>query len=78
MVLAIHSTAFLFIAAAQGLFLLAGIAGCVPSLRRLNVIGIAHYFWLVQAAAGVGFVRGLFGQQSVAWRRFQRTPLEVA
>lgn len=76
--LAAHSTWFMWMAAGQSLFLLAGAAGCAPGLRRFNVIGIAHYFWLVQAAAAVGFVRGLCGQQSVAWRRFQRTPLEGA
>jgi hypothetical protein len=47
--------------------------GCAPSLRRWNLIGLAHYFWLVQAAAAVGFVRGLSGRQPVTWRRFART-----
>ena len=41
-------------------------------LRRLRVVGLAHYFCLVQAAAAVGFVRGLAGRQSVLWRRFVR------
>jgi biofilm PGA synthesis N-glycosyltransferase PgaC len=76
--LAAYSTWFLVAVSGQLLFLLAGIAGCSPVLRRLNPIAIAHYFWLVQAAAAVGFARGLFGQQSVAWRRFQRAPVEVA
>lgn len=76
--LAVHSTSFLVLASGQLIFLLAGLAGCLPALRRLNAIALAHYFWLVQAAAALGFIRGLLGQQSVAWRRFQRTPVEVA
>lgn len=76
--LALHSTWFLVAASGQLLFLLAGLAGCSPQLRRLNPIGMAHYFWLVQAAAAVGFARGLRGRQSVAWRRFQRARVEVA
>jgi len=51
-----------------------GLAGCVPALRRLPLIGLAHYFCLVQAAAAIGFVRGLRGGQSVLWRRFVRPP----
>lgn len=63
-----------YAAAAMGqLTLLAlGIAGCVPALRRASPIAIAHYFCLIQAAAAVGFVRGLTGRQSVLWRRFDR------
>jgi hypothetical protein len=76
--LAIHSTFFFVLAVGQLLFLLAGLAGCLPMLRRLKPIALAHYFWLVQAAAALGFVRGILGQQSVAWRRFQRAPVEVA
>jgi cellulose synthase/poly-beta-1,6-N-acetylglucosamine synthase-like glycosyltransferase len=76
--LAAYSTWFLVAACGQLLFLLAGIAGCSRALRRLSPIGIAHYFWLVQAAAALGFVRGLLGYQPVAWRRFQRAPVEVA
>jgi biofilm PGA synthesis N-glycosyltransferase PgaC len=72
LVLAMDSTWFLAIAAAQLLFMLAGLAGCWPFLRLLRPIGIAHYFWLVQAAAAVGFARGLLGRQPVAWRRFGR------
>jgi cellulose synthase/poly-beta-1,6-N-acetylglucosamine synthase-like glycosyltransferase len=75
--LAGQSPVFLAAAVGQSAFLLAGLAGCLPGLRRLRVIGIAHYFWLVQAAAAVGFARGLLGQQPVAWRRFQRAPVEV-
>jgi cellulose synthase/poly-beta-1,6-N-acetylglucosamine synthase-like glycosyltransferase len=76
--LAFYSSWFLVIASAQLFFMLGGLAGCWPRLRRLKPIGIAHYFWLVQAAAAVGFTRGIFGHQSVAWRRFQRAPVEVA
>ena len=75
--LAIHSTWFLVIAALQLVFMLVGLAGCWPRLRRLSPVAIAHYFWLVQAAAAVGFMRGLLGNQPVAWRRFQRPGLEV-
>jgi hypothetical protein len=32
----------------------------------------------VHAAAAVGLVRGVLGQQSAAWRRFPRVPLEQA
>jgi cellulose synthase/poly-beta-1,6-N-acetylglucosamine synthase-like glycosyltransferase len=77
-VLAWYSTWFLVIAVVQLFFMAGGVAGCSPALRRLGPIGIAHYFWLVQAAAALGVARGLLGQQSVAWRRFQRAPVEVA
>jgi cellulose synthase/poly-beta-1,6-N-acetylglucosamine synthase-like glycosyltransferase len=77
-VLAWYSTWFLGIAVVQLVFLAGGVAGCSPALRRLGPISIAHYFWLVQAAAAVGVARGLLGHQSVAWRRFQRAPVEVA
>jgi hypothetical protein len=59
-------------AAAQGLLVVLGILGCIPRLRRHGLIAVAHYFCLVQAAAGVGFVRGLTGRQSVLWQRFTR------
>jgi len=62
-------------AAAQILLLALGVAGCAPALRRVAVISLAHYFCLVQAAAAVGFLRGLSGRQSVLWRRFIRVPL---
>ena len=52
--------------------LLMGAAGCVPRLRRIAPIAIAHYFCLLQTAAAVGFVRGLSGRQSVLWQRFAR------
>jgi len=62
-------------AAAQVLLVALGVAGCAPSLRRVAVIALAHYCCLVQAAAAVGFIRGLSGRQSVLWRRFIRVPL---
>jgi cellulose synthase/poly-beta-1,6-N-acetylglucosamine synthase-like glycosyltransferase len=54
--------------------LMVGVAGCVPLLRRASPVALAHYFFLVQAAAAVGFLRGLAGRQSVLWRRFSRVP----
>jgi hypothetical protein len=60
------------------LLVVLGLAGCVPTLRRNSVISFAHYFCLVQAAAAVGFVRGLSGQQSVLWRRFVRASANEA
>jgi cellulose synthase/poly-beta-1,6-N-acetylglucosamine synthase-like glycosyltransferase len=65
-------------AVGQGLLILLGVAGCIPALRRASVIGFAHYFCLVQAAAGVGLLRGLRGSQPVTWRRFSRVPAELA
>jgi cellulose synthase/poly-beta-1,6-N-acetylglucosamine synthase-like glycosyltransferase len=59
-------------AAAQGLVFILGIVGCWRPLRRFGLIALAHYFCLVQAAACVGFIRGLSGAQSVLWQRFQR------
>ena len=56
----------------QAVVLILGLAGCFPTLRRLPPIALSHYFCLVQAAAAVGFVKGLSGQQSVLWRRFVR------
>jgi cellulose synthase/poly-beta-1,6-N-acetylglucosamine synthase-like glycosyltransferase len=76
--LAPASDVFFFIAMGQVLFMLVGLAGCWPMLRRIALVSLAHYFWLVQAAAAVGFVRGLLGHQSVAWRRFNRAPVELA
>jgi cellulose synthase/poly-beta-1,6-N-acetylglucosamine synthase-like glycosyltransferase len=57
---------------AQAVLAAFGLAGCVPALRRIGPIAVVHYFCLVQAAAAVGFVRGLAGRQSVLWRRFDR------
>jgi hypothetical protein len=56
----------------QAVVLILGLAGCVPALRRLPPVGLSHYFCLVQAAAAVGFIKGLSGRQSVLWRRFVR------
>jgi cellulose synthase/poly-beta-1,6-N-acetylglucosamine synthase-like glycosyltransferase len=77
-VLAPTSAIFLAAALAQATFLALGLLGCIPAIRRISPFGLAHYFWLVQTAAAVGFVRGVLGRQSVAWRRVQRVPLEVA
>ena len=49
-----------------------GLLGLLPRLRRIPVVGLSHYLCLVQAAAAVGFLRGLSGRQSVLWRRFVR------
>jgi hypothetical protein len=76
--LASQSNFFLVAATVQSMFVLLGLIGCIPSVRRVGPFGLAHYFWLVQAAAAVGFVRGMFGRQSVAWRRFQRAPVGMA
>jgi cellulose synthase/poly-beta-1,6-N-acetylglucosamine synthase-like glycosyltransferase len=62
----------------QAVVLILGLAGCFPSLRRLPPIGLSHYFCLVQAAAAVGFVKGLSGRQSVLWRRFVRAQARAA
>jgi cellulose synthase/poly-beta-1,6-N-acetylglucosamine synthase-like glycosyltransferase len=75
--LSAQSTLFLGASALQLAFLAIGVLGCVPALRRWNLIGIAHYFWLVQLAAAVGFVRGLSGRQSVRWRRYARAAMEL-
>ena len=75
--LAQNSRLFLVAAGAQLAFLTVGALGCNSTLRRWNLIGIAHYFWLVQAAAAVGFVRGLSGRQAVTWRRFARASAQL-
>jgi cellulose synthase/poly-beta-1,6-N-acetylglucosamine synthase-like glycosyltransferase len=49
-----------------------GLLGTLPRLRRVPLIGLSHYLCLVQAAAAVGFLKGLSGRQSVLWRRFVR------
>jgi hypothetical protein len=56
--------------------LLLGVAGCVPALRRIRLVALAHYFCLVQTAAAVGFARGLAGRQPVVWRRFARATVQ--
>ena len=68
--LASASHAYAAAAAAQSGLVLFGIAGCIPALRRFSLISLTHYFCLVQAAAVVGFIRGITGRQSVLWRRF--------
>lgn len=77
LVLAQSSLAYAGAAAVQVLLLLFGLAGCAPVLRRSSFIAVAHYFCLVQAAAAVGFIRGLGGRQPVLWRRFNRAPVEL-
>jgi cellulose synthase/poly-beta-1,6-N-acetylglucosamine synthase-like glycosyltransferase len=62
----------------QAVVLILGLAGCVPALRRLPPVGLSHYFCLVQAAAAVGFIKGLSGRQSVLWRRFVRAAGQTA
>jgi cellulose synthase/poly-beta-1,6-N-acetylglucosamine synthase-like glycosyltransferase len=70
--LAPTSYGYAMAAAGQGLLFALGAAGCSPRLRRPAVVAVAHYFCLVQAAAMLGFVRGISGRQSVQWRRFAR------
>jgi len=70
--LASSSSRFAAVAQAQGLLVVIGLSGCRPALRRLPPVAFAHYFLLVQAAAALGFVRGLGGRQSVLWKRFAR------
>jgi cellulose synthase/poly-beta-1,6-N-acetylglucosamine synthase-like glycosyltransferase len=70
--LAGSSSQFATIATAQGILLIAGVSGCVPRLRRIPIVALAHYFLLVQAAAALGFLRGLSGRQSVLWKRVER------
>jgi cellulose synthase/poly-beta-1,6-N-acetylglucosamine synthase-like glycosyltransferase len=74
--LASSSGSYATAAFAQIVLLSFGLAGCSPTLRKVSVVGLAHYFCLVQAAAAVGFFRGLVGRQSVLWRRFTRGPLD--
>jgi hypothetical protein len=49
-----------------------GLIGSMPRLRRIPIVGLSHYLCLVQAAAAIGFLKGLSGKQSVLWRRFDR------
>jgi cellulose synthase/poly-beta-1,6-N-acetylglucosamine synthase-like glycosyltransferase len=78
LILASSSSAYAAVAVAQSVVLLLGIVGCVPVLRRVNIVALVHYFCLVQAAAAIGFLRGLGGRQSVLWRRFVRVPVAPA
>lgn len=75
--LALAPTGRLYAYALVGQFVLLGLgaAGCLPLLRRIRVVGLAHYFCLVHAAALVGLVRGMLGRQPATWRRFTRTPV---
>jgi cellulose synthase/poly-beta-1,6-N-acetylglucosamine synthase-like glycosyltransferase len=59
-------------------FIGVGILGCVPRLRAVKWVGVAHYLCLAQAAAIVGAVRGLRRRQPAAWRRFPRVSLQSA
>jgi cellulose synthase/poly-beta-1,6-N-acetylglucosamine synthase-like glycosyltransferase len=61
----------------QSTLIVLGISGCLPSLRRSTPIAIAHYFCLLQAAAALGFLRGVARRQSVLWRRFERVQSPV-
>jgi cellulose synthase/poly-beta-1,6-N-acetylglucosamine synthase-like glycosyltransferase len=76
LVLAPGSLFFGAVLAAECGVLTLGLLGCVPALRRSTVVALPHYFCLVQAAAAVGFVRGLAGRQPVAWRRFARATVQ--
>ena len=76
-VLAGGSSFYMAVALTQVGFAAVGIAGCVRRARRWKAVGLAHYFCLVQAAAAVGFVRGLLGQQATTWRRFARAPIQM-
>ncbi|HTV00812.1 MAG TPA: glycosyltransferase, partial [Luteitalea sp.] len=54
--------------------LLLGVLGCVPACRRLLPVAVCYYFCMVHLAAAVGILRGILGQQAVAWDRFERAP----
>jgi cellulose synthase/poly-beta-1,6-N-acetylglucosamine synthase-like glycosyltransferase len=73
--LASDSRYFALVLGGECALLLAGVAGCVPFLRRVNIVALAHYICLVQTAAAVGFLKGVTGRQAVAWRRFARAPM---
>ena len=70
--LASHSALFVWAAVLEAASVFIALLGCLAPLRRFGVVGLAHYFWLVQTAAIVGFTKGLLGRQAVAWRRFSR------
>jgi len=76
LLLAPSSVFFSVVLAIECAVLALGIAGCVPAIRRMSVVALAHYFCLVQAAAAVGCLRGLAGRQPVAWRRFARATVQ--
>jgi hypothetical protein len=71
-VLAQQSRLYATALAAQLSLILLGIVGCAPAFRRIGIVAVAHYFCLVQSAAAVGFIRGMFGRQTVLWQRFAR------
>ena len=73
--LADTSRVYALAAAGQGVLYVLGLAGCAPVLRRSRLVSLAHYFCLVQAAAAVGFCRGLIGRQSVLWDRVVRVEM---
>jgi cellulose synthase/poly-beta-1,6-N-acetylglucosamine synthase-like glycosyltransferase len=75
-VLARGSTFFEAVLVAELAVLAGGVLGCAPAMRRIGVIGAAHYICLVQTAAAVGFVKGISGRQAVAWRRFTRARVQ--
>ena len=74
--LAASSMFFSSVLSVEVVVLLLGAAGCVPALRRVRFVALAHYFCLVQTAALVGFARGLAGRQPVVWRRFARATVQ--
>jgi cellulose synthase/poly-beta-1,6-N-acetylglucosamine synthase-like glycosyltransferase len=76
LVLAPGSLFFTAVLAAETGVLALGLAGCAPRLRKIGFIALAHYFCLVQAAAAIGFLRGIAGRQPVAWRRFARATVQ--
>jgi cellulose synthase/poly-beta-1,6-N-acetylglucosamine synthase-like glycosyltransferase len=78
LVLADSAFGYALAASAQGGLLLMALLGCVPRLRRLTPLAMAHYFCLLQLAAAVGFVRGVSGRQSVLWRRFERAQVSAS
>jgi len=75
LVLAGSSTAYATVALVLTAILACGVAGCVPLARRSSFVALIHYFCLVQTAAAVGFVFGVFGRQSVLWHRFAHAPV---
>jgi cellulose synthase/poly-beta-1,6-N-acetylglucosamine synthase-like glycosyltransferase len=71
-----NSQFFAAIATAIVALLMVGLAGCVPALRQWRLVGLVHYFCLVQTATALGLVRGLRNRQPVAWERFTRAPIK--
>ncbi len=75
-VLAPASGFFRGIVAIEAGMLALAAAGCVPVIRRIPLVALAHYFCLVQVAAALGLLRGLAGRQPVTWRRFARATVQ--